>query len=633
MATFADTLAPTDRASFDDVGHIAKGPSGFDEKTPGELESIKMKGFESSSDVLPLDDEGNEAQHPTEEEKKTLRQVAGKLPAVAYWLCLVEFAERASFYGVKPLFNNFVNRKLPVGGNKWGAPKKGSSDTAGALGLGTKKSSAVSQSFSMLVYALPVFFGWLADAKTGRFPLIVWGVIVCGIAHVLMVACGAPQLLANHTAVAPFFISVYVLAVGAAMFKPNISPTLLDQMPVTVPVTKTLKSGEKVIIDPEATTERVMLWFYLFINIGGFFGVATTYSEKYVGWWLGFFLPLVIYLPLLPLLWYLRKHLVFYPPGGSDLGNCLKIIGLGFKNGGLLKIITFKGGFFEPAKPSVMRAAGKQVTVPWNDEFVDDCARAVQACGIFMFFPIQYINDNGLGEAANAQSTMLTAINVPNDVIGNMNSLIIICTTPMLNYGLYPLLRKMKIHYGPIARITTGLFISTLGGLGYTLINYYAYKLGPCKEYGSSASCVDADGNALVSNISVWWMAIPYALGGFSELFVNVPAYGLAYSRSPKNMRGLVSAINLFSTAIAYALGLAFSALIADPYLTWVFAGPTIVGAIATPVFWWIYKDIDKEEYKLSQNEDYHKEFQAVHNTGNSRNASVVAGRDAPQKI
>lgn len=528
-----------------------------------------MKGFESSSDVLPLDDDGNEALTPTEEEKKTLRQVAGKLPAVAYWLCLVEFAERASFYGVKPLFNNFVNRKLPVGGNKWGAPKAGTSDTAGALGLGTKKSSAVSQSFSLLVYALPVFFGWLADTKTGRFPLIVWGVVVCGIAHVLMVACGAPSLLANHTAIAPFFISVYVLAIGAAMFKPNISPTLLDQMPVTVPVIKTLKSGEKVIIDPEATTERVMLWFYLFINIGGFFGVATTYSEKYVGWWLGFFLPLVVYLPLLPLLWYLRKHLVFYPPGGSDLGNTFKIIGIGFKNGGLMKIIRFKGGFFEPAKPSVMRAQGKQVTVPWNDEFVDDAARAVQSCGIFMFFPIQYINDNGLGEAANAQSTMLTAINVPNDVIGNMNSLIIIVSTPMLNYGLYPLLRKMKIHYGPIARITTGLFISTLGGLGYTLINYYAYKTGPCGEYGTSPTCVDADGNALVSNISVWWMAIPYALGGFSELFVNVPAYGLAYSRSPKNMRGFVSAINLFSSAIAYALGLAFSGLIADPYLTW----------------------------------------------------------------
>lgn len=64
-----------------------------------------------------------------------------------------------------------------------------------------------------------------------------------------------------------------------------------------------------------------------------------------------------------------------------------------------------------------------------------------------------------------------------------------------------------------------------------------------------------------------------------------------------------------------------------------VFAGPTIVGAVATPVFWWIYKDIDKEEYKLSQNDDYHKEFQNVHHIDNSRNASVATGREMPEKI
>ena len=64
-------------------------------------------------------------------------------------------------------------------------------------------------------------------------------------------------------------------------------------------------------------------------------------------------------------------------------------------------------------------------------------------------------------------------------------------------------------------------------------------------------------------------MAVPYSLGGLSELFVNVPAYGIAYSRSPPNMRGLVSALNLFSSAMAYLLGLAFSSLIQDPYLTW----------------------------------------------------------------
>jgi len=67
----------------------------------------------------------------------------------------------------------------------------------------------------MLAYSMPLFFGWLADTKTGRFKLIVWGVGVCGVSHVLMCAAGAPSLLASGNAKGPFFISIYMLAIGA----------------------------------------------------------------------------------------------------------------------------------------------------------------------------------------------------------------------------------------------------------------------------------------------------------------------------------------------------------------------------------------------------------------------------------
>ena len=170
----------------------------------------------------------------------------------------------------------------------------------------------------------------------------------------------------------------------------------------------------------------------------------------------------------------------------------------------------------------------------------------------------------------------------------------------------YVVLRKKNIHFGSIRRITLGLFMSATASIGYTVLNYYAYKVGPCGKHGTSLSCVDADGNALVSNITIWWTALPVGIGGISELFVNVPAFGIAYSMAPKNMRGLVSGMNLFSSAIAYAFGLAFSGLIKDPYLTWVFAGPTIVGFIAAPLFWFIYKDLDKEEYTLTENKTAH---------------------------
>ncbi|EHK20220.1 uncharacterized protein TRIVIDRAFT_90008 [Trichoderma virens Gv29-8] len=542
--------------------------------------------------ILNQDYEGK----PTDEEFATLRRVPGKIPTVAYLLCVVEFCERASYYGCAQIWTNYINRPLPKGGNGYGSPAPGSQATQGALGLGEQIANATTQSFSLLAYCLPLIVGYLADTRFGRFPMIFWGVIICGVGHVLIVAGGAKTLIDNGTAKIPFFIGVYILAIGAAMFKPNVTPLLLDQMKSHVPRVKTLKSGERVIEDPEHSAERVMLWFYLLINIGGFMSTATSYSARYVGWWLAFLLPLLLYLPLPLLLIWLKPRLVLHQPGGSDLPNVFRVIGHGLANGGIFRI--GRKGWWDNAKPSVRAAKGLSAETRYSDQFVTDVQRTMQATGMFCFFPVQFWNDNGIGSSANFLGTMLTGNGVPNDVIGNFNSLSIILLGPILNYGLYPLLRKSKIHYGPVARITTGFFLSTLAGVGYAVLTYKAYQTSPCGWYGSSdPKCVD---NGLVSPISLWWEAIPYALGGFSELFINVPAYGIAYSRAPANMRGLVSAINLFNTGFAYIINLATTAAIVDPYLVWDFGGPAILGGVVTVGFWFVFRHIDKEEFVLS---------------------------------
>ena len=52
---------------------------------------------------------------PTDEERIALRKVADSIPAVSYWLCAVEFAERASYYGVQTVFSNFIEFPMPQG--------------------------------------------------------------------------------------------------------------------------------------------------------------------------------------------------------------------------------------------------------------------------------------------------------------------------------------------------------------------------------------------------------------------------------------------------------------------------------------------------------------------------------------
>ena len=52
---------------------------------------------------------------PTLEERMTLRKVSDRVPWIAYTLCVVEFAERASYYGARQVFNNFLEFPLPKG--------------------------------------------------------------------------------------------------------------------------------------------------------------------------------------------------------------------------------------------------------------------------------------------------------------------------------------------------------------------------------------------------------------------------------------------------------------------------------------------------------------------------------------
>lgn len=533
----------------------------------------------------------------TEEELATLRRVAGHVPLSAFGLCAVEFAERASFVGVKQVFSNFVNRPLPVGGNGAGAPPRGTQQTAGALGKGTVVAAAVTSSFGFLTYGLPLLGGWLADTKWGRFKTIAIGIAICGIAHVIMVIAAIPSVIQAGHAEGPFMLSIYILAFGAALFKPNISVVILDQNPYSKPVTQTLESGERVVVDPEATTERMMLWFYLLINIGGFMGVPTSYIAKYSGFWLAFLLPGIIYFLLPPLLWWLHPRLVLHKPGGSDLGNVIKVVGICLRRGGLKKI--GRAGFWEAAKPSVISQSTNPITVSWNDQFVTDVQRTMQACGIFLFLPIFFINDGGVGGAADALSVMLTTNGVPNDLINNFNPLVIILGVPLFDYVFYPMLRKYKIRFGSIARIFTGMMICSIGSIGWAIITHYAYATGPCGEYASSLSCVDADGVSLVSPISIWWTAIPLSITALCEILVNVTAYGIAYSRAPKNMRGLVSAINCFMSAIQYAINLATAPAISDPHIVWAFAGPSIVGFVSAIIFWFTFKHLDNEEYVI----------------------------------
>ncbi|KAH6888130.1 POT family-domain-containing protein [Thelonectria olida] len=541
---------------------------------------------------------------PTKDERATLRKVSDKIPWSSYLLCIVELAERASYYGTKTVFNNYMQFPLPKGGNGAGAVAKDDPNGhAGALGKGLQFASAMLEPckglqfasamvllFNFMAYLFPILGAYLADVHIGRYKAIMLGVIIGAVAHVIMIGGAAPSLLQAGHGLAPFIVSFFLLAIGAGIFKPNVVPTVIDQYTHQKEYVRTLASGERVLVDPETTVQRIMLIFYMCINVGAFFAIATTYVEKYHSFWLAFLLPAIVYtlLPVL-LLWRYNK-MVKAPPRGSDLTNFAKIIGQAFKQN---KGKFWAKDFFEAAKPANLSARGVQVS--WSDKAVDDAKRTLYVCQIFLYLPIYFLNGGGVGAVQSNQGASMTSDGAPNDLLHNFNPLTIFVVSPLMSYGLYPFLHRRGIKFGSISRMTFGFSLTILSGVIGTIVQYRVYKTSPC---GYHASTCDE-----VSSISIWWQLPNVMLGAISELFCTVTAYELAYSRAPPGMRSIVVAISLAMQSLSAAIAQILIPAIVDPHLIWAWAAPAIVLFVQTVVFWLRHHHVNDEEFMTYEDE------------------------------
>lgn len=522
---------------------------------------------------------------PTDEERNTLRKVPDKIPALAYILCVAELAERASYYATTGVFNNFMEYPLPESGNGAGAVAKSDvNGVPGALGKGVQFASALVLLFTFLAYVFPILGAWIADTKLGRYKTIIWGAGIGAVAHVIMVGGAAPSVLQAGNGIAPFMISFFMLAIGAGIFKPNVAPTVIDQYQHQREYTKVLKSGEKVLVDPETTIQRIMVIYYGFINIGAFFALASTYAERYVGFWLAFLLPTIIYVLVIVIFVGVNKKIVKKPPLGSELNDFFKITWICCKEN---KFMLWKKDFWDAARPTVLAEKGQ--TVKWNNRLVTDVGRTWAACQVFLYIPIYQLNDGGIGAAGSNLAGSMTLNGAPNDLLSNFNALTIIIFTPIMAYGVYPFLAKKNIRFGRIKRMTFGFIIAAISGICGGLAQLYVYRTSPCGYLAST--CDD------VSPISVWWELPMIILGAISEIFVNVTSYELAYSRAPANMKSVVFSICLFMTALYAAAGEVLTPVINDPYLVWVWFGPAIVLFAQTAVFWIRHRGIDEDAY------------------------------------
>lgn len=152
---------------------------------------------------------------------------------------------------------NFIQQPLPKG-SRTGAGGGSPEAHSGALGRGQQASTGITTFNQFWAYTMPLFGAYIADTYLGRFRTICWALGIALIGHLILIISAIPPVITKpNSSIACLIIGIIVMGGGTGGFKPNISPLIIEQLPIHKPHVIVLKSGERVIEDPTVTASRM----------------------------------------------------------------------------------------------------------------------------------------------------------------------------------------------------------------------------------------------------------------------------------------------------------------------------------------------------------------------------------------
>jgi len=424
--------------------------------------------------------------------------VSGSERVLAKWRELTrisELCERFTYYGCQGLFQNYISHS-PDG-----------SDGTPGLGLGHAGATGLNTFFQFFCYLTPILGAIISDQYLGKYNTILVFAAIYWVGLIILWTTSLPAAVEAGAALGGYVTAIIVIGFGTGGIKSNIAPLIADQYNRKVMAISTdKKTGERVIIDPAITYQRIYMMFYACINVGCLSLLATPFMEQYEGFWTAYLMCWLMFCVGIAVLILCKKKYIVRPPQGSVITDAFKAIGLMIANRNT-----------DAAKPSWRAANGKTKPVPWNDHFIDELKRALRACKVFTFYPVFWVCYGQFSSNFVSQAGQMQGHGMPNDLMQNFDPISIIVFIPILDKIVYPLLRKMKIELKPIARITIGFVLAGLCIAYAAIVQHIIYTAGPC--YGSPGAC--AAGEDLPNHVHIAVQTPAYVFIGLAEIFIS----------------------------------------------------------------------------------------------------------------
>lgn len=220
----------------------------------------------------------------------------------------------------------------------------------------------------------PILGAIISDQYLGKYKTILIFAGVYWVGLLILWTTSLPAAIDAGASLGGYIAAIIIIGFGTGGIKSNIAPLIADQYQRRTMAIKTEKNGERVVIDPAITYQRIYMVFYWCINLGSLSLIATPYMERDKGFWTAFLMCFCMFNVGIFILIIRRKSYVIRPPQGSVITDAFKAVGM---------MISARN--MDAAKPSWREANGKTKVVPWNDHFVDELKRALRACKVFIF--------------------------------------------------------------------------------------------------------------------------------------------------------------------------------------------------------------------------------------------------------
>ncbi|NXD21745.1 S15A1 protein, partial [Spelaeornis formosus] len=370
-------------------------------------------------------------------------------PLSIFFIVINEFCERFSYYGMKAVLTLYFTRFL-----HWEA----------------NFATAIYHTFVALCYLTPILGAIIADSWLGKFKTILYLSIVYTIGQAVLSVGSINELTGGSSNnlglnIALSMIGLVLIALGTGGIKPCVSAF----------------GGDQFEEDQEKQRSTFFSLFYLSINAGSLLSTLITPTlrasqcgihTKQECYPLAFGVPAILMAIALVVFVIGSRMYKKVKPQGNVMLEVSKCVGFAIKNRFQHRSKEF------PKREHWLDWASEK----YDKRLIAQTKMVLRVLFLYIPLPMFWAVFDQQGSRWTLQATAMNGnfgFQIQPDQMQIVNPILIVIMVPVVDSLVYPLIKKCKLNFTPLKKMTVGMFLGSLAFVAAALVQVQIDKTYP----------------------------------------------------------------------------------------------------------------------------------------------------------